>query len=219
MSLFRKQIMCSWLTYAAVATMLIVHAVGIIGLNGADYLFFERLAGPNLLFSFLLIMPFQKKLNGNFILFCFICFVCGMAVEIAGVNTGYPFGNYYYTPTFGWHILGVPVIIGINWVLLSYVSGIAANQFLNNDGQRILAASVLMVSIDLLLESFATKHHMWVWQNGNPPLQNYVSWFIAGIIMQSVFQKLIPASSNKNAAPYLLILIAFLIADLLWISR
>ena len=202
---------------AALMLMSINHFIGIIGLNSHAYNeLFESLAGVNLLLSFLLVIPFHKSLNRHLLLFCGVSFTVGMLAEVAGVNTGYPFGNYTYTPAFGWQVYRVPVIIGINWTLLSYVTGVVANKLGPAEWQKILAASFLMVVIDLLLENFAVRHHFWVWKDNMPPIQNYLSWFGISVVIQFGFRKLIPDSINPNAGAYLVILILFLFADLLF---
>jgi len=196
--------------------MAINHLIGIVGLNNNKFQpFFESLSGINLLLSFLIVLAFQVPLNMKLLWFSFLGFLAGMGAEIIGVNSGYPFGVYYYTSVFGMHVYGVPVIIGINWILLSYVTGVWANSCLKDEWQKILFASLLMVVTDLLLEGFATRHHLWIWQNNIPPVQNYISWFIISVGIQLVFRKLIPGSTNPVASGYLIILFLFLFTDLL----
>jgi uncharacterized membrane protein len=217
MNLLGKQVLRdSQFAKAAIIIMAVNHIIGVIGLNNNGFSrVFESLAGVNLVLSFLMVIVFDAPLNVGLLLFSVFGFVLGMCAEIAGVNTGYPFGIYYYTQVFGLHVYGVPVIIGINWVLLSYVTGIWANNYLKGQWQKILAASALMVVIDFFLESFATRHHLWVWQNKMPPVQNYVSWFMISLAIQFAFRKFIPASANPVAVAYLIILFLFLFADML----
>jgi len=209
----------SSLSFMAIMVVAIIHLVGIVGLNSASYhAFFERLAGVNLLLSFLLVMVFHKPVNKRFVFFCLFAFIIGMSLEIIGVNTGYPFGSYCYTNVLGPQILGVPFIIGFNWILLSYSAAISVALYLKHWWQRVVAASVMMVGIDLLLESFAIHHHFWIWQSAGPPVQNYVAWFLISLLIQFGFVRLIPSSSNANAPRYLVILSLFLLIDLLFSS-
>ena len=202
------------LSLAAFLLMACNHVIGAIGLNNQTYQsLFENLAGVNLLLSFFLVIPFHQPLNRNLFLFCIIAFVIGMAAEIVGVTTGYPFGNYYYTETFGPQVFKVPIIIGFNWVMLSYVTAVVIKDYIKGEFAAMLAASALMVIIDLLLERFAIRHNFWVWQASTPPLQNYFSWFFVSLLIQFVYRKLIPASQNVNALPYLTLLMAFLLFD------
>ena len=215
MNLLRKQpVSLSAFAPAAIIVLVVNHVIGVAGLNNpAGHEVFERLSNINLLLGFFLVLLFHTPVNRNLFWFCVFSFTVGMMAEIAGVNTGYPFGSYSYTPTFGRQVYGVPVIIGINWILLSYVTGVAVNNVLHGGWQKILAASALMVAIDLLLERFAIRHHFWIWRDKVPPVQNYISWFIISIVIQFAFRKLIPASINRNAIAYLVILFVFLITD------
>jgi putative membrane protein len=199
----------------AVTVLAINHTVGVFGMNTGNHAFFESLAWVNLLLSFLLVMVFHKPLNNKLFLFAVFGFTVGMCVEIAGTATGYPFGTYYYTSNFGWRMLGVPIIIGVNWVLLSYVLGVVTAYSVKSFWPAVILASVGMMLVDLLLEPFAIRHGYWVWQNGTPPLQNYISWMFVSLPIQYVFKKLMPCTNNPVALLYLIILLLFLLSDLL----
>lgn len=202
--------------FGAILVIAVLHLVGLFGLNSIGYhTHFEKVASLNLLFSFILIMTFHRPIDGRFFAFCAFAFITGMAAEIAGVNTGWVFGSYYYTSSFGWQIVGVPVIIGVNWILLSYATAVVAYSYFQIVLIRIVSAASFMVLIDLLLERFAIRHHFWVWTSSSPPLYNYISWFIVSIIIQIVAVNLIPDKRNVLARHYLVILLLFLSADLL----
>ncbi|MBK7149501.1 MAG: carotenoid biosynthesis protein [Bacteroidetes bacterium] len=196
--------------------MVINHTIGVVGLQ-VDSLqaTFESVSWLNLLLSFVLVGGFQRPFNKRFFLFALLAFSLGMLAEVLGVNTGFPFGSYYYTEKFGWQILGVPLIIGLNWALLSYCCGLLIQDYFKADLWKVLSASALMLLIDLLLEPFAIRHRFWVWQSVTPPLQNYLSWFVVSLPIQYGFLKLLPTSKNQIALPYLLILVLFLLADLI----
>ncbi|HET8970310.1 MAG TPA: carotenoid biosynthesis protein, partial [Candidatus Nanopelagicales bacterium] len=42
----------------------------------------------------------------------------GLAVEVLGVHTGLPFGEYAYTGRLGPAVLGVPVVIALAWAMM-----------------------------------------------------------------------------------------------------
>ena len=192
------------------------HCIGLLGLNSTFYhALFEKISFLNLLLSFILVMIFHRPFDLRLFIFCVFAFMVGMAAEIAGVNTAYIFGSYHYTPPFGWQVMGVPLIIGINWILLSYVCGVVVAGLFQRVLLRIISAGILMVWIDLLLERFAIRHHFWVWESSVPPLSNYVSWFCISIIIQIGYIALIPYSRNPLAPYYLAILLLFLSGDML----
>ena len=197
------------------ALLAIGHLVGIIGLNSAYHLYFEKVAWLNLLFSFVVVIAFHQPINRQLLLFCGIAFLIGMLAEIVGVNTGQPFGQYYYTDKFGWQVMGVPLIIGLNWVLLGYVIGNVSHQFINHRWGAVFVAALGMVLVDLLLEPFAIRHGLWVWGALQPPLQNYLAWFAVGVVVQFAYSQFRVHTTNVNALRYLMLLTLFLAGDLL----
>lgn len=113
--------------------------------------------------------------------------VIGMLVEIIGVNSGIVFGDYSYGPLLGLKIFGVPVLIGITWLLVT-LSAWQIVSFSNlNKFYKIIVASWLVVMFDLILEQFATAYGLWSWQNAVIPLKNYVTWFVVGAVIVTLY--------------------------------
>jgi putative membrane protein len=209
-----QQFLQRWSAVIAIAFLAANHLIGAVGLSTQQRTVFENVSWLNLLLSLVVVIAFQKPLGKNMLLFVTVAFTVGMLVEISGVNTGLPFGAYYYTPKFGTQVLGVPLIIGFNWVLLSYCCGILVQLYFSNNVMKIVAASMAMLAIDLLLEPFAIRYTFWVWKEGTPPMQNFLSWFVVSLPIQWVFCKQMAGSSNRISSAYLLILVAFLLTDL-----
>ena len=82
---------------------------------GAYKSFFVGLSFFHLLLSFGILLLGRKTHTPTFWLFIGIAFATGMLVEWIGVHTGYLFGSYDYGTVLGPKLLGVPLIIGINW--------------------------------------------------------------------------------------------------------
>lgn len=53
-----------------------------------------------------------------------------MLAEILVVSYGIIFGNYKYGEILGYKVLGVPLIIGINWCILTLIKGAIFTLFL-----------------------------------------------------------------------------------------
>jgi putative membrane protein len=200
-----------------IAVIVVNHLIGLAGLNiDATRETFEYISWLNLLITYLLILLNDDTPNKKLLYFTLAVFALGMCVEIAGVNYGYIFGSYHYTPTLGIAMLGVPLIIGINWALLTYAAGVAANKASNNIWLRIITGASIMVGLDVLLEFFALHHNLWIWPGLEyPSMQNFIGWFITALPAQFIFQKLLPERRNLVAFMYVFVLLAFTVADLL----
>jgi bisanhydrobacterioruberin hydratase len=197
--------------------MVLFHLVGWIGMNtGVHTFFFEHLSWANLLLSFILLLWCHESVAEYFrlIVFVFVVFLIGMVVEIVGVRTGNIFGAYHYTSVLGPGILGVPLIIGVNWAMLTYTSAVISSLIPTPKWARVVSGALIMVICDVLLESFAIRHHFWVWEGtAGPPLTNFIGWLFVSSISNIIFVKLIPDTRNKLASFYLLVFFIFLIAD------
>jgi putative membrane protein len=110
-------------------------------------------------------------------------------------------------------VMGVPLMIGINWILMTYTTGTAVSLIDMPVWARITGGSILMTLCDVLLEGFAIRHHLWVWDMGAPPHENFIAWFIVSLILQCFFHFLIPKTKNKLTVIYLIVLALFLIGD------
>src|SRR5581483_3953042 len=118
----------SRLEKGALIVLFLNHAIGAVGLNYASTKgVFESVASINLLVSAALVFSFHSFFNSRFFLYAVITIMIGLSVEIMGVQTGFPFGSYFYTVKLGPRLFGVPVIIGLNWLLLSYCCSVAAD--------------------------------------------------------------------------------------------
>ena len=105
-------------------------------------------------------------------------------------RTGNIFGEYHYTSILGPRILGVPVVIGTNWLLLSYCFSALVlwwRPSLKWIYQVVLGAS-LMVLLDVIIEPFAVHYGLWIWKGRVlPSLANYVAWFFGGCIVTAIW--------------------------------
>ena len=116
-----------------------------------------------------------------------IGFLTGMITEILGVQWGWIFGDYQYLDALGYKVLGVPVLIGVNWALLSVITGAIAQQFYENIIMRIIIGVALMLFLDLLIEPIAPVLDFWVFEGGEAPLQNYIGWAAVAFFLQFIF--------------------------------
>lgn len=119
----------------------------------------------------------------------FVPFGIGMLVEFLGVNYGLIFGNYQYGENLGVKIKGVPLMIGVNWVILTFTSASLARYFFKNKVATSLVAAIMMVLLDLIIEIAAPAMDYWEFQKGIVPVQNYIGWSGTAFIVHLLFQK------------------------------
>lgn len=148
-------------------------------------------------------------------------FLAGFGIEVAGVMTGKIFGVYEYGKTLGVKVAGVPLIIGINWVLMVY-GGIALAS-LARLGRLFgsFLAAVIMTGSDFFIEKFAILSDMWSWQNTEPPLQNYISWLLISFFFCLLAYPSIAGKARKVAMhgylyQFVFFLLTILIHKLFW---
>jgi len=118
--------------------------------------------------------------------------VCAVAfaVETLGAGTGFPFGSYHYTDRFG-PLLGiVPFTIPLAWhvVVTNALFVVRAMERYLSRLVEAAAVGVICAGYDFILEPFATRaKHYWIWSAGEPPLQNYVAWFVVSALLVGFF--------------------------------
>lgn len=206
MSIFSKNIKLIYSIY---------FTVGVVGFMSPLRDFFIKLTFLNVMVtSFFLFYPEFKKNYSSKITILISTFLIGFFAEIIGVNFGLLFGDYSYGNLFGPLIFGVPLGIGINWVILSLGSWYTSKFLTKNSFLRILIASIQMVCFDLLLEPVAIQFNYWKWENNSIPLYNYLSWFIISIIIMSIYNKVKFDSPRMSGLIFLSQFILFLLINL-----
>lgn len=143
---------------------------------------FMHLTGLTILISFLLMMVFHKGWTLRFVLAALAIYAAGFLVEVLGVQTGWVFGHYSYHSSLGPKWMDTPLLLGINWLMLIYAIYHLLIHSKLHRGLLPMAGALMMVAYDILLEPVAIHWKMWQWQNGMPPLQNYLGWFVISLV-------------------------------------
>lgn len=140
----------------------------------------------------LLALYIMMIFNEQFLIKTFLVFFFGgLIIEILGTRTGIPFGVYEYTSKFQPQILNIPIQIPLGWFTLGMMCYSMAYSAQKSKLKRILLASLLMVSWDLLYDPVFTAHKVWIWQRGeyfNVPFTNFVGWFLSSIVFFSILE-------------------------------
>jgi putative membrane protein len=200
----------------AIAILVILYAVGLIGTA-----FFNedlmKLTPVNLLISAAIVLWFHKGYNKLFVFYLAVVYTFGYLLELAGITTGKIFGQYFYGNNLGIKLADVPLIIGINWVMLSYCSmsvvGVLSNKFTLLKNQLIapVIGALLMVFSDFWIEQLSQRLDFWYWKNNTIPIQNYTAWFLFSFAFNFLFIRLQLNSTNKVAAVLFMLQLLFFI--------
>lgn len=122
--------------------------------------------------------PVIKNNQWRLFIFFVLCGLFAFFAEVIGVNYGILFGNYFYGETLGFKILSVPVIIGINWMVI-LAGSISFSAIISKNKLAIIFLSTFFALIfDYLMESVAMQFSYWNWENGTVPIANYLTWGI-----------------------------------------
>ncbi len=194
-----------------IAKIIIValHLVGIIGLSLPEYQdLFLKLTPAQLLSSLILILVFHRGWNDAFPIFAAAAFWIGFGSEIIGIHTGYLYGDYVYGPTLGPKLWDVPIIIGVNWFILAYLTGVLFHK-VPNDYYAALLGAIAMTSLDYIIEPVAVALDFWAWKFDIIPPTNYLGWIGVSFLIQLIYRKANFEKANPIASFLLMALILF----------
>lgn len=199
--------------------IIIIYAVGVIGILLPQYSeLMASLTPVTLIISFFLILVYQEeKIGKRFITIALILYFAGLILEMIGVNSGKIFGVYTYGENLGPKIYNTPWIIGINWVMLSYLTATISIKWFNNRWLKIIFGASLMLLYDFFLEQSAPVMDLWTWEGNAVPLLNYFSWAIAALVFQAVWH--LSGIQLKNKIAAVLVSAMYLFFIILYIAR
>lgn len=198
----------------SIAVLSILYVIGVLGLTIPIHPDFVLLTPVNLLISLALVLLFHPQWSKSTFIFLGGCYLIGFGAELLGVQTGLLFGEYDYGPVLGPQLKGTPYMIGINWILLAYSSGVLVNQLLSGKDQWLKAAlgASIMVLLDVFIEPVAIEYDFWTWQGRNtPPLHNFIGWWIVAFLVHFIFQALQGHIKNKVGVALLMLQFIFFI--------
>jgi uncharacterized membrane protein len=112
--------------------------------------------------------------------------VAALIVETVGVRTGFPFGAYRYTGSFGPMLGLVPFVIPFAWHVVVTNALFLTRRYASQAPRAVQAVitGAICTAYDSVLEPFATHaKHYWNWTGGRVPLQNYIAWFVISALL------------------------------------
>jgi bisanhydrobacterioruberin hydratase len=199
----------------------IFYAVGLGGLMlPLSRAFFISLTPFALAMSFIaLMLSHQSRWDARTVLILLLISLAGYFVEVAGVRTGSVFGEYSYGRGLGVKLLDTPLLIGINWLLLSYCFAALTKPLNIRKIRKVFMGALAMVAFDVVLEYTAPHLDMWSWRDGAAPMQNYIAWFAAALIFQTALVFSGVRIRNHAARTIILCQVCFFLALALYFNR
>jgi bisanhydrobacterioruberin hydratase len=159
----------------------------------------------NFYFIYQILLSNDKRL----LIWIFITFLYTFNLEVIGVKTGLIFGDYSYGSTLGFKLFEVPLIIGVNWLLVVLGAITLVSKYIKNKVCIVLFVPILTVIFDIFLEPVAVKYDYWNWTGGMIPLQNYIAWFLISLISVIFYILIKPKSMVEKLDLYFICQIAF----------
>jgi len=208
---FRASVSSYWFSVILVAAL---HFFGFLGMwwppmdellqQFTPFSSFLSLTPLNLLLNLGLLMAFHRTFSTPFWAAATVIFLAGYFVEVAGVATGQIFGEYAYGTVLGFKLLNVPLLIGVNWLILVYATVNLTARYVNGYWPVGLLAAALMVGLDLMIEPVAIYFDFWQWEGESVPIQNYLAWYLVALPLCLLMAK-VPKVAPNPIAPVILL--------------
>ena len=147
------------------------------------------------------------------VIFALMYLIVGNSFENLGVATGFPFGSYYFTDVMGPKLFHVPILLGLAYVGIGYISWTLALLILGKTSSRIsgaaiftvpLVASFIMVAWDFSTDAvWSTLVHCWIWPKGGAffgvPVSNFLGWYLTVYVFYQLFAMYLSRQSLESA--------------------
>ena len=184
---------------------------GILGILSSYSNWFLQLTPLNLFLYFALLLWNIDKGNEKLIIALSIPFFLGFLSDFLGVNYDLIFGSYEYGENLGFKLLGVPLMICVNWIVLTMITADISRFVSNSLIITSLIGALLMTLLDVLIEVSAPRFDFWEFENGIVPIQNYLGWFVVSFVAHLGYQKFdIRVSKKLSVHIFIAIVIFFL---------
>jgi putative membrane protein len=169
--------------YLLLAIIVIFHTVGFFGLQSASRAYFLSLSPLNLVLSFTCLLLSYSRLTYRLLLAILVVGITGFTAELIGVHTQLLFGEYHYGDNLGFKLAGIPLLIAVNWVMLSFSAIVIVVSLRTSVLVKALLSATLMTLLDFFIEPVAINSDFWSWADGIIPMYNYVCWFVLSFIL------------------------------------
>jgi len=139
-------------------------------------------------------------------LYLLITLTFAFAIEQVGSRTGWPFGEYHYSPSLGLQVYGVPLVVPFAWLMMAHPILVVARKL--DPHWSFLIGGFGLMAWDLFVDPQMVSAGRWSWKVSGPhvpfqpaiPLSNTAGWLLAGIVLMAVLQKVLPKERRKAGA-------------------
>jgi uncharacterized membrane protein len=123
----------------------------------------------------------------------------GLLAESVGVRTGFPFGAYDYTDGLGLKVLGVPVLVPLAWMMMSWPALVVTRRLVDALGvsgaatRPVIAVvgAYVLTAWDVFLDPQMVDQGNWAWRYPEPslpgvadiPLTNFAGWLLVSFLV------------------------------------
>jgi bisanhydrobacterioruberin hydratase len=194
---------------AAAWFCVVVYVSGIIGMQSAFRDWFIAMTPLSLLLSAAVLWQHQQVHFSRTYSWAVGAYTIGLGSEIIGVNTGWLFGEYAYGDVLGPKIWHTPLLIGINWYLVTAICNEVTWRILPHRSPLWVGAALAAAgctALDYLIEPGAIALGYWSWAEGLPPLKNYTDWWLVSFVISLGYATLMRPALRNAFAPWLLVL-------------
>lgn len=118
--------------------------------------------------------------------------------EKIGSATGFPFGEYHYTPFLQPQLGGVPLLIPIAWFMMLPPAWAVAYSILGNYKGRfgfvafVCLSAAALTAWDLFLDPQMVRWGLWVWEQPygyfGIPWVNFVGWVLVAMVVTAIIR-------------------------------
>jgi len=131
----------------------------------------------------------------------------GLAAEVVGVRTGWPFGDYTYTDGLGARVLDVPVVIPLAWAMMAYPALLVGRRLAR--AWAPVVAAVALASWDLFLDPQMVDAGHWRWTDPSPslpgvdgvPALDFAGWLAVALVLMTVLHLVLPRERAPEGVP------------------
>lgn len=132
----------------------------------------------------------------------------GYLIELIGINTGWPFGTYSYSPTLGFDIAGVPLVVPFAWVMMAHPILVAARRVSGN--WVFLYGGAGLMAWDIFIDLQMVTAGRWSWEftgahvpfQPEIPLSNPVGWLLSGMALMAILHQILPRERRHESANF-----------------